>query len=100
MLCVFLPKSGFLFIQNLCNLPIDFLCGLWYNGNSARRERVRAAEKMRKEVGGFPPPLVDYHFNLKILLLIQHHTCGNLVTEQYLTNPIRNIPIMSGAPIK
>ena len=36
---------GFFIIENLCILPIDKLLGLWYNGNSARQGRGRAAEK-------------------------------------------------------
>ena len=53
---------------NLYNLPIDFLCAVWYNENSARCERGRAAEfcTKRKEVEGFPPTSVIYQ-------LIFHH---------------------------
>lgn len=41
----------------LCNLSIDFFGFGDITQNSARGVPPRAAQKMRKEVGGFPPPL-------------------------------------------
>jgi hypothetical protein len=40
--------SGKINIYFLFNLPIDKMCGVWYNKNSALTDGHRAAEKEKK----------------------------------------------------
>ena len=92
--CASCTNSGNRSAASLCNLPIDFLCGAWYNGNSGLRLRLRPAELVttnssEKERGGVAPTYLQ---------LCEHlFKCFFVSTEFKLNNDFFNLPISFGS---